>query len=57
MFYGQNPESYIQSGYSLNQAGALELLFEANNIASRINKNVSVAVLDVSGVTIILLST
>ena len=54
LFYGQNPESYIQSRYSINQAGALELLSEANGIASKMNKNVSVAVLDVSGVTIIL---
>ena len=54
MFFAQYTESYIQSRYSINQAGALELLSEANGIASKMNKNVSVAVLDVSGVTIIL---
>lgn len=54
LFFAQNPGNYIQSNYSINQAGALDLLSEANSIASKMNKNVSVAVVDLSGVTILL---
>ena len=54
LFFAQNPGNYIHSNYSINQAGALDLLSEANSIASKMNKNVSVAVVDLSGVTILL---
>ncbi len=50
----QNVEKYISQSPSLNQAGALELLFQANKVAQQMDRNVSIAVLDASGVTIIL---
>ena len=52
--FAQNPEKYILQTPSLNQAGAIELLSQANKAAQLINRNVSVAVLDASGVTILL---
>ena len=52
--FSQNTEKYISQTPSLNQAGALELLVQANNAAQHMNRNVSVAVLDASGITILL---
>lgn len=52
--FSQNTEKYISQTPSLNQSGALELLTQANKAAQLMNKNVSVAVLDASGVTILL---
>ena len=54
LLFAQNADKYIMETPSLNQAGALELLDQANIAAQQINRNVSVAVLDASGVTIIL---
>ena len=50
----QNIEMYVKQSPSLNQAGALELLAHVNKIAKGMNRNVSVAILDASGVTILL---
>ena len=52
--FTQNTEKYISKTSSLNQTGALELLKQANNAAQQMNRNVTVAVLDASGVTILL---
>ena len=52
--FAQNTEKYISQKPSLNQEGALELLAQANIVAQQMNRNVSVAVLDASGVIIIL---
>lgn len=52
--FSQNTEKYISHTPSLNQAGAMELLNQANNVAQQMNRNVTVAVLDASGVTILL---
>ena len=46
---------YVESSYSLNQSGALKLAEQANLEAKKIDKNVSVAVLNSSGITILLL--
>lgn len=53
--FSQNTEKYISQTPSLNQAGALELFAQANNVAKQMNRNVSVAVLDASGITILLM--
>ncbi|NLZ94525.1 MAG: heme-binding protein [Bacteroidales bacterium] len=53
--FAQNTERYISQTPSLNQAGALELFAQANNVAQKMNRNVTVAVLDASGVTILLI--
>ena len=45
----------VDQTYSLNQVGALKLAENARLEAAKINKNVSVAVLNSSGVTILLL--
>ena len=52
--FSQNTESYIKQTVTLNQYGALELLAQVNNIAKQMDRNVSVAILDVAGVTILL---
>ncbi|MGV8962079.1 MAG: GlcG/HbpS family heme-binding protein [Candidatus Saccharimonadaceae bacterium] len=52
--FGQITETFILHTPSLNQAGAIELLTQANKAAHLINKNVSVAVVDASGLTILL---
>lgn len=52
--FSQTAEKYISHSPSLNQAGALELFTQANNAAHQMNRNVTVAVLDASGVTILL---
>ncbi|MDQ0477252.1 uncharacterized protein GlcG (DUF336 family) [Chryseobacterium sp. MDT2-18] len=46
---------YIQKEYSLNQAGALKLAEQAGIEAQKSDKKVSVAVLNSSGVTLLLL--
>lgn len=53
--FSQNTEKYISQTPSLNQEGALELFTQANNAAKQMNRNVSVAVLDASGITILLM--
>ena len=50
----QNAEQYINQTPTLNQAGSLELMVQANKAAQQINRNVSIAVLDAAGVTILL---
>ncbi|MGC1631872.1 MAG: heme-binding protein [Gelidibacter sp.] len=45
----------VDQSYNLNQAGALKLAENAKLEAANINKNVSVAVLNTSGVTLLLL--
>ena len=45
----------VDQSYDLNQTGALKLAENARLEASKINKNVSVAVLNSSGVTVLLL--
>lgn len=52
--FSQTAEKYISHSPSLNQAGALELFTQANNAAQQMNRNVTVAVLGASGVTILL---
>ena len=52
--FAQNAEVYVKQIPSLNQAGGIELLLQANKAALKMNRNVSVAVLDASGITIIL---
>lgn len=52
--FSQNTESYINQTVTLNQYGALELLSQVNNIAKQMDRNVSVAILDAAGVTILL---
>ncbi len=52
--YAQTPDKFVKQYISLNQAGAFELLAQANKIASEMNRNVSIAVLDASGVSILL---
>ena len=54
LVFAQNAEVYVNQTSSLNQAGGIELLLQANKAALKMNRNVSVAVLDASGVTIIL---
>lgn len=46
---------YIQKENSLNQAGALKLAEQANIEAQKLDKKVSIAVLNSSGVTLLLL--
>lgn len=46
---------YVQKESSLNQAGALKLAEQANIEAQKLDKKVSVAVLNASGVTLLLL--
>lgn len=46
---------YVTNSYDLNQEGALALAKAANSEAQKINKKVSIAVLNSSGVTILLL--
>ena len=46
---------YVAKSYNLNQAGALKLAQQASLEARKIDKNVSIAVLDASGVTLLLL--
>ena len=52
--FSQHTERYINQTPTLNQEGALELLGNVNIIAQEMNKNVSVAILDAAGVTILL---
>ena len=52
--YSATAQYVVKSG-ELNQEGALELAKQANLEAQKINKKVSVAVLNSSGVTILLL--
>ena len=52
--FSQHTERYINQTPTLNQEGALELLGKVNIIAQEMNKNVSVAILDAAGVTILL---
>ena len=52
--YSASAQFVVKSG-DLNQEGALELAKQANLEAQKINKKVSVAVLNSSGVTILLL--
>ncbi len=46
---------YVEKAYDLNQIGALKLAEQAKFEAQKLNKNVSVAVLNSSGITILLL--
>ncbi len=46
---------YVDKSYDLNQAGALKLAEQANVEAQKLDKHVSVAVLNASGVTILLI--
>lgn len=46
---------YVEASFSLNQAGAIKVAEQANLEAQKINKNVSIAVLNSSGVTLLLL--
>lgn len=46
---------YVDPSYDLNQAGALKLAEQATGEAQKLDKHVSVAVLDASGVTLLLL--
>ena len=52
--YSQNAEKYINQTSTISQSGALELLVHANKAAQQMDRNVSVAVVDASGVTIFL---
>lgn len=52
--FAQNAEQYVNQAPLLSQSGALELLTQTNKIAEQMNRNVSVAVLDAAGATIIL---
>ena len=54
MTYGLSAQDVDQS-YNLNQSGALKLAENARLEAAKINKSVSVAVLNVSGVLLLLL--
>ena len=49
------PAQYVEKSYDLNQMGALKLAEQAKLEAKKLDKNVSVAVLNSSGVTILLL--
>ena len=46
---------YVTESYDLNQAGALKLAEQSKLEAQKLDKNVSVAVLNASGVTLLLL--
>lgn len=46
---------YVEQSYDLNQTGALKLAEQAKIEAKKLDKNVSVAVLNASGVTLLLL--
>jgi uncharacterized protein GlcG (DUF336 family) len=46
---------YVEQSYDLNQAGALKLAENAMLEAAKLDKNVSIAVLNASGVTLLLL--
>lgn len=46
---------YVETSYSLNQSGALKLAEQANMESQKLNKNVSIAILNSSGVTLLLL--
>ena len=46
---------YVEKSYDLNQMGALKLAEQARLEAQKLDKNVSVAVLNASGVTLLLL--
>lgn len=46
---------YVSKSFDLNQAGALKLAEQAGLEAKKIDKNVSIAVLNASGVTLLLL--
>lgn len=46
---------YVEKSYDLNQTGALKLAEQAKLEAKKLDKNVSVAILNSSGVTILLL--
>lgn len=46
---------YVVESYSLNQVGALKLAEQASLEAEKINQNVSIAILNSSGVTLLLL--
>ena len=46
---------YVEKSFDLNQAGALKLAEQAKIEAQKLDKNVSVAVLNSSGVTLLLL--
>lgn len=45
----------LEKSTSLNQEGALKIAMEANKEAAKLNKNVSIAILNNSGVTLLLL--
>ncbi len=45
----------IETSYSLTQEGAMQLAKQANLEAKKINKNISIAVLNSSGVTLLIL--
>lgn len=45
----------VETNYNLTQKGALDLANQANLEAKKINKNISVAILNSSGVTLLLL--
>lgn len=51
IFSAQN----LENNYNLNQKGALEIAVKANLEARKLDKNVSIAVLNSSGVTLLLL--
>lgn len=52
---GMVSAQYVQKESSLNQAGALKLAEQTNIEAQKLDKKVSVAVLNASGVTLLLL--
>lgn len=45
----------INTSYDLNQSGALQLATQANIEATKMNKNISIAILNSSGTTLLLL--
>lgn len=52
--FAQNADQYVKQTPTLNQAGALKLLVQANKAAQQMDRNVSMAVVDASGVTILI---
>ena len=49
------PAQYVAKSYDLNQMGAIKLAEQARFEAQKLDKNVSVAVLNASGITLLLL--
>ncbi len=55
LIVGPMSAQYVERSYDLNQAGSLKLAEQAGLQAQRLTKNVSVAVLNSSGVTMLLI--